>query len=399
MSTELSKMIGRMPAAEGVSILVDAAFKYDPLLGSTAPLFRPVLRVSNRVPFRAAFIKKASYNATPVSGICDTSAFGKGNKEEIRKIEFSGQMYDYSGELCAHDFEQLCEVYGEMDLPFRLANPLAVLNQNELAKVIMAYKRETMLDDTVRIGYYSKVGAFAVNTASGSAPFYIGSVPNGAGTMLGNTQSGFWDLAAANIVAGLTPYVDTNGGTAPTNILNPANVYSILQKFIDNASPELRGASKVGPQAPFFMVDSSIFDALQNYYTQNGLNTNNTEAWRLQMQSVDVLDYKGYKVYRDNNADKFDTEIGAKTTSTIGGKSVTHSRNARVVFTVPQSVFIGLDMVTPSADSIGLIVAPAADQVKYPGHIFWKMMTSIGIFIGEPNMMVVGYPSVATTWL
>ena len=146
------------------------------------------------------------------------------------------------------------------------------------------------------------------------------------------------------------------------------------------------------------MVDNAVFEALRQFYIFNGVNTHNDMAWLMQQRGADTLDFNGYKVYRDNNADKFDTEIGAKTTSTIGGKSVTHSRNCRVVFTVPGAAFLGLDLATPAGETVGLIVAPAADQVKNAGEIYWKMMTSIGVFIGEPKMMVVGYPSVATTW-
>lgn len=395
--TDLSQLKGILPAAEGVSLFTEALFTYDPLLSNEAPIFKPVTRVSNRVDFVAVFIDKASYNATPVTGICDRSAFGKGNKEGIRKIKFGAQLYDYSGGFCEEDLEVLCEAWRNGTI-YRLQNPMGAFADNMLLQLIFGMKYQTMLDDIVRIGWYSKAGAFAVATGAGTAPFYIGAVPNNADVMLGNTQSGFWELAKNNVVAGLTPYVDVNNGAVAGNILNPANVYSILQKFVDTASPELRGVKKKTAMSPFFMVDNAVFEALRNFYIFNGLNTHNELAWQLQQNAVDVLDFNGYKVYRDNNADKFDTEIGAKTTSTIGGKSVTHSRNCRVVFTVPGAAFLGLDMAAPSGDTIGLIVAPAADQVKNAGEIYWKMMTSIGVFIGEPKMMVVGYPSVATTW-
>jgi hypothetical protein len=397
MSTELSMMVGRLPAAEGVALFTDAQFKYDALLGNRAPIFKPVTRVSNKVKFVAVFVDKASYNATPVAGICDRSGFGQGNKEGIRREEFNSQLYDYSGELCYDDLMVLCDAW-ENSTIYRLQNPMGAFQSNILLQLVFGLKYQTMLDDIVRIGWYSKAGAFAVNTLAGSAPFYIGAVPNRANVMLGNTQSGFWELAQLNVAATRTPYVDVNNGSAAGNILNPANVYSILQKFIDNASPELRGIEKGTANSPFFMVDNAVFDSLRNYYILNGVNTHNDLAWQMQQMAVDTLMFNGYRVYRDNNADKFDTEIGAKTTSTIGGKSVTHSRNCRVVFTVPGAAFLGLDMATPSGDTIGLIVAPAADQVKDAGTIYWKMMTSVGVFIGEPKMMVVGYPSVATTW-
>ena len=86
--TDLSQLAGVLPAAQGVSLFTEALFTYDPLLGNTAPLFKPVTRVSNRVDFVAVFVDKASYNATPVDGICDRSGFGQGNKEGIRKINF-----------------------------------------------------------------------------------------------------------------------------------------------------------------------------------------------------------------------------------------------------------------------------------------------------------------------
>lgn len=395
--TDLSQLAGILPAAEGVSLFTEALFTYDPLLGNNAPIFKPVTRVSNRVDFVAVFIDKASYNATPVDGICDRSGFGQGNKEGIRKIKFGSQMYDYSGGMCYDDLEVLCDAWRNSAI-FRLQNPMGAFAENILLQLVFGLKYQTMLDDIVRIGWYSKVGAFAVATAAGDAPFYIGAVPNRANVMLGNTQSGFWELAKANVVAGLTPYVDVNDGTAAGNILNPTNVYSILQKFVDTASPELRGVMKGTANSPFFMVDNQVFEALRNFYIFNGLNTHNALAWTMQQTGADTLEFNGYRVYRDNNADKFDTEIGAKATSTIGGKSITHSRNCRVVFTVPGAAFLGLDMATPAGDTVGLIVAPAADQVKNAGEIYWKMLTSVGVFIGEPKMMVVGYPSVATTW-
>ena len=395
--TDLSQLAGILPAAQGVSLFTEALFTYDPLLGNKAPIFKPVTRVSNRVPFVAVFVDKSSYNATPVAGICDRSGFGQGNTEGIRKMEFGAQLYDYSGGMCYDDLMVVCDAW-ENSTIYRLQNPMGAFAGNMLLQLVFGLKYQTMLDDIVRIGWYSKAGAFAVATGAGTAPFYIGSVPNRANIMLGNTQSGFWELAKNNVVAGLTPYVDVNNGTVAGNILNPANVYSILQKFVDTASPELRGVEKGGANAPFFMVDNAVFEALRQFYIFNGVNTHNDMAWLMQQRGADTLDFNGYKVYRDNNADKFDTEIGAKTTSTIGGKSVTHSRNCRVVFTVPGAAFLGLDLATPSGDTVGLIVAPAADQVKNAGEINWKMMTSVGVFIGEPKMMVVGYPSVATTW-
>ena len=395
--TDLSQLAGVLPAAQGVSLFTEALFTYDPLLGNTAPIFKPVTRVSNRVDFVAVFVDKASYNATPVAGICDRSGFGQGNKEGIRKIKFDAKLYDYSGGFCLDDLEVLCDAWKNSTI-YRLQNPMGAFADNIVLQLVFGLKYQTMLDDIVRIGWYSKAGAFAVATGAGTAPFYIGSVPNRANIMLGNTQSGFWELAKNNVVAGLTPYVDVNDGTVAGDILNPANVYSILQKFVDTASPELRGVMKNTANSPFFMVDNAVFEALRQFYIFNGVNTHNDMAWLMQQRGADTLDFNGYKVYRDNNADKFDTEIGAKTTSTIGGKSVTHSRNCRVVFTVPGAAFLGLDLATPAGETIGLIVAPAADQVKNAGEIYWKMMTSIGVFIGEPKMMVVGYPSVATTW-
>ena len=395
--TDLSQLAGILPAAQGVSLFTEALFTYDPLLGNTAPLFKPVTRVSNRVDFVAVFVDKASYNATPVAGICDRSGFGQGNKEGIRKEKFGAQLYDYSGGFCLDDLEVLCDAWKNSTI-YRLQNPMGAFAGNIVLQLVFGLKYQTMLDDIVRIGWYSKAGAFAVATGAGTAPFYIGSVPNRANIMLGNTQSGFWELAKNNVVAGLTPYVDVNDSTVAGDILNPANVYSILQKFVDTASPELRGVMKNTANSPFFMVDNAVFEALRQFYIFNGVNTHNDMAWLMQQRGADTLDFNGYKVYRDNNADKFDTEIGAKTTSTIGGKSVTHSRNCRVVFTVPGAAFLGLDLATPAGETVGLIVAPAADQVKNAGEIYWKMMTSIGVFIGEPKMMVVGYPSVATTW-
>ena len=395
--TDLSQLAGVLPAAQGVSLFTEALFTYDPLLGNTAPLFKPVTRVSNRVDFVAVFVDKASYNATPVAGICDRSGFGQGNKEGIRKERFNAKLYDYSGGFCLDDLEVLCDAWKNSTI-YRLQNPMGAFADNIVLQLVFGLKYQTMLDDIVRIGWYSKAGAFAVATGAGTAPFYIGSVPNRANIMLGNTQSGFWELAKNNVVAGLTPYVDVNDGTVAGDILNPANVYSILQKFVDTASPELRGVMKNTANSPFFMVDNAVFEALRQFYIFNGVNTHNDMAWLMQQRGADTLDFNGYKVYRDNNADKFDTEIGAKTTSTIDGKSVTHSRNCRVVFTVPGAAFLGLDLATPAGETIGLIVAPAADQVKNAGEIYWKMMTSIGVFIGEPKMMVVGYPSVATTW-
>lgn len=395
--TDLSQLAGILPAAEGVSLFTEALFTYDPLLGNTAPIFKPVTRVSNRVDFVAVFIDKASYNATPVAGICDRSGFGQGNKEGIRKEKFGAKLYDYSGGFCLDDLEVLCDAWKNSTI-YRLQNPMGAFAGNIVLQLVFGLKYQTMLDDIVRIGWYSKAGAFAVAMGAGTAPFYIGSVPNRANIMLGNTQSGFWELAKNNVVAGLTPYVDVNDGNVAGDILNPANVYSILQKFVDTASPELRGVTKGTAGSPFFMVDNAVFEALRQFYIFNGVNTHNDMAWLMQQRGADTLDFNGYKVYRDNNADKFDTEIGAKTTSTIGGKSVTHSRNCRVVFTVPGAAFIGLDLATPAGETIGLIVAPAADQVKNAGEIYWKMMTSVGVFIGEPKMMVVGYPSVATTW-
>jgi hypothetical protein len=397
MSTELSMMVGRLPAAEGVELIVASRFRYDPLTTTTAPIFKAVPKVSSRVKYKASFIRKASYNARPVDSVCDNSNFGTGNKEGIVSREFSGVLYDYSGELCPDDFAEVCQAWANSSI-YRMLNPTGEFQRNELLQVIFGLKYETMLDDIVRIAWYSKAGAFAVNTAAGSAPFYIGSVPAGADKMLGGKQSGVWDLAATNVGAGLTTYVDTNDNTVAGNILNPANIYSILQRFINSASAELRGVAKGTANSPFFLVDSSVFEALRDYYTMNGVNTNHVAAWDMQMQAQEVLMFQGYRVYRDNNADKFDTEIGAKTTSTIAGKLVTHSRNCRVLFTVPNNIYLGLDLETPSGDTIGLIVAPAADQVRDAGKIFWKMLTSVGILIAEPEMMVVGYPSVATAF-
>lgn len=400
MSTQLSQDVFVMPAAEGVQVLIDSRFKYAPAIGMTeAPVFRPITRVSNKVKFKALFVKKAAYNARAVNGICDQSAFGQGNPETMRVKEFNGVMYDYSGELCPEDFEQLCEAY-KQGLIFRLQNPAQVFAENPMLQLILGLKYETMVDDIQRIVWFATQATFAVNTAGNSAPFYIGEVPTGADATLGGRQNGFWAQAKANVASTATPYVDVNNGSAGGNILNPANTYDILQKFIQKASPELRGLRKNDPaSSPFFLVDRAVFEALRNYYTQNGLNTNNLAAWQMQQLGSDVLQIDGYNVYQDLNADKFDSEIGAQTTSTIGGKSVFHSRNCRVVFTVPAVAGMGLDMVSPAGDNIGLIVGAAAERVKRAGMIDWKMMTSVGTEILEPAMMVVGYPSTTATWV
>jgi hypothetical protein len=399
MPTELSSFVGYLPAAEGVSLMIDANFKYEPALGMTnAPVFKAVTRVSKKAPFAATYIKKSAYNATPVDGLCDRSGFGQGNKEGLRKIEFQGQYYDYSGELCSEDFQEYCGAW-EQGVIFRMQNPSAAFAQNELLQVVFGIKYQAMVDDVQRIVWYATEDAFAVDTAAGAAPFYIGEVPNRADIMLGGKQDGFWALAKKNVAASRTPFVDTNDGSAGGNILNQANVYSMLQRFVQAATPELRRVPKGLATSPFFLVDNAVFEALRNYQTSNGVNTNNVAAWTMQQNGQEVLQLDGYMVYRDNNSDAFDSEIGAKKTSTIGGKSITHSRNCRVLFTAAGTASLGLDMATPVGDNIGLIVAPAADQVKNAGYINWKMMTSVGMVIGEPSMMVVGYPSNANTWV
>lgn len=394
--TDISTFAGQLPAAEGVNLFLESTFQYETLQANEAPVFRPVTRVNSKVPFVATFVGKTGYNAKPVNGLCDNSNFGKGNKSPIRKIKFEGQEYDYSGDLCGEDFANLCEAYSQ-GLTDRMMNPMGAFMQNQLLQVIFNYKLQEMRDDVSRIGWFARKGAFAVNTGAGTSPFYVGALPAGADTTLGGSQSGFWELAINNAINSLTPYVDVNNGITG-GILNRNNVYAYLQKFIDSASPELRGVPKGTANSPFFLVDNAVFEALRDYYTMNGVNTNNTLAWQMQMENQDTLMFLGYKVYRDDNADKFDSEIDAKTTSTIGGQSVYHSLNCRVVFTVPRIAFLGFDIATPSADTIGLIIRPAVG-LKRLGFIEWAMRTSIGIIIGEPNMMVVGYPSDNATWL
>lgn len=397
MSTSNASLVGMLPAAEGVQLIIDAQYNYaNPL---AAPLFTIVHKVSAEVKYKVARLKKASYSARPISGACDQSAFNKGNKGTTADMEFYGQLYDHSGDLCVKDFENLCNAWtnGQITIALR---PGSVFAQNEVLAAIFANKLSTMKDDMARIVWFAREAGFVVNTAAGSAPFYVSALPTGASEMLGGKQNGMWAIMVANtaLPAGTnTPYVDTNDGTVAGNALNPANIYQYLQRMVDAASPELRGMSKIGADAPFFVLDYSLYEAYRQYLIQNGVNTNNNLAWEFQQNAQEVLYFNGYKVYMDMDADKFDREMGAIKTSTIGGKPVYHSRNARALFTAPKNMFIGLDLET-GVDNIGLIVESGTSAVRDAGKTFYKMMMSVGMGILDPLLQVVGYPSETGTF-
>lgn len=397
MSTSNASVVGMLPAAEGVQLIIDAQYNYaNPLAG--APLFTIVPKVSATSTYKVARLKKASYSARPISGACDQSAFNQGNKGTVGDMEFSGQLYDQSGDLCLKDFENLCNAWtnGQISIALR---PGSIFAQNEILAAIFANKLSTMRDDLARIVWFARKAGFVVNTAADSAPFYVSALPTGASEMLGGKQDGMWAIMVANTALAVnpTPYVDTNDGSVGGNALNPANIYQYLQRMVDAASPELRGMSKIGENAPFFVLDYSMYEAYRQYLIQNGSNAQNALAWQFQQNAQEVLVFNGYKVFMDMDADKFDREMGATTTSTIGGKPVYHSRNARAIFTAPKNMFIGLDLET-GVDNIGLIVESGTSAVRDAGKTFYKMMMSVGMGILDPLMQVVGYPSETGTF-
>lgn len=398
MSTSPAMVVGMLPAAEGVQLIKDAQYDYnDPLAG--APLFTLVPKVSAEVEYKVARMKKASFAARPIDGACDQSAFGKGTKGTISDMKFTGQLYDHSGELCLRDFENLCNAWtnGQITIALR---PGSVMAQNQVLAAVFANKLSTMKDDLARIVWFARKAGFVVNTAINAAPYYVSALPDGASEMLGGKQDGMWGVILANTAlpaAIATPYLSTNDGSVAGNAANPANIYGYLQRMLDSASPELRGMPQTGNDAPFFVLDRALFEAYRQYLIQNGVNTNNALAWQFQQNAQMTLDFNGYKVFMDKDADKFDREMSATTFSTIGGKSVFHSKNLRALFTAPRNMYIGLDLES-GVDAIGLIIEQGPSLVKDAGKTYFKMMMSVGMGILDPTLQVAGWASDTTTF-
>lgn len=387
--TELQTLSGQLPAAEGVNLMLASRFKYA-VPGATpaanvAPVFSRAARVSGKAKFKAMLLRKPAYNARPVKGACDQSQFGKGNPVDNFGTEFDAKYYDQSGELCISDFVELCNNWQGSEWQ-RAINPAAEWSRNTLLQAAIMLLMETMQDDLARIAWFSKSG-FAVNTANNAAPFYVAALPAGAADTMGE-QDCFWAKAVANAVATTSPYVNSNDGTND-GALNPTAVQAFLRNMIMSASPELRGLDRNSANAPFFLVDAGIFEAyrksLQTVYNANG--------WTFGQEYQDTLTIDGYKIYRDDDADKFDREMGAMVSSTINGEIVTHSRNLRACFIAPKTAYLGVDAESPAGDGIGMVVATGNNIVKDAGKLYYKMMLSVGVGILDPNMMVVAYPS------
>jgi hypothetical protein len=137
---------------------------------------------------------------------------------------------------------------------------------------------------------------------------------------------------------------------------------------------------------PFFLLDSAMFDALNKYY--NNRNTDSGDAHNKTAHGT--LEWNGYMVYRDVEAEAFDEEIGAIITSTIGGVPTVHSRNLRAAFLAPNSVGLALDVAQPNDNNIGILV-DRKPGISGRGKVEYLMGYSLGVGIAYPENMVVGW--------
>lgn len=404
--TILPQTVGMMPSAEAIQLVLEARYSYlipggAPMEG-VAPFFTRVERVSKDVPFKALKLKSKGFGAIPSKGQCDTNgSWGKGSQVSQSELTFYAHDYEMSGPICAKDFINLCNAWEASARDLKL-NPQAHMSM--LLKAVIALKLQDMRDDFGRLAWFAKEG-FDLST---TAPFYASEWPSDtAQEMLGGSGKckGVWANIVENIVAGKTPYVDSNNGTAP-NILHPNNIADFLQSMIDNANPELRAMKSKTPNAPFFLVDRAIFEA----YRRSLVSVHNAEAWRMGQKGTDVanvLEYNGYLIYCDEDAYDFDSHMGALTTTALTittpdgptTRNVIHGRNLRAIFTAPYNGRLGTDMFTTAmeGEDIGIAVQKAPSY-RQAGQLEYLMTMSVGTGIMSPELMVAAYASNTATF-
>jgi hypothetical protein len=395
---------GFLASAEAVELMLDNQFGYpNPLVqgdngSSSMPnVFTRVL-ADGKGQYKRFIIGERRNNFAPIKSVCEDLTVGAA--KPTRTVTIQPQTYGGSGSFCASDITALCNAYTGSTLQKALS-PL-VNSNDEIIDAVIAQNLRDYASDFGQVVWFSKKG-IAVSTASSAAPFYITSLEAGAQTMLGAID-GFWARLQALAVAGDVPLVNLNNGSAK-GAVNPDTVATYLRDMVNKASVELRNAA--GAEKPFFLVDRAIFEALKKYLEARNAGSEAAYNSMISQAAAGVMMFEGYMVYLDSAADKFDTIVGAKVTSTItstsyGAESITHSRNLRAVFMSPGQMGFASDLNTPTgygAEGAGVYAWAGSPETKDQGRVNWISYMTAGVEVFDPRMFVVGYPSNAATFV
>lgn len=226
-------------------------------------------------------------------------------------------------------------------------------------------------------------------TAGSNATVIANSVPANKMKFFNDLISDYDGLFAqmqAYVAAGQMPHVTSNG-TAGTTAINPNYVNTFLHNVYNAASEPLKQRIRLNGDGVLF-IDAEVIVAYRRYLSALGGNTI-SEIIRLgDIPYTGIRHESGMLLVPFEASTIFDQEeIGAFITSTIGGYSITHSRNLRGFLTMPENIRLITDGNNLASNQPMYTVNRSMEDDS-DGVFVFKGFARTGVGIIEPQHMV-----------
>ena len=369
------------------SLLLEPAFNYDNPIQRQIGAARFVF---GRDKYRMLHMSKPGNMLAPRSN-CDT--WNPTVRVGLRPDEIAVCDFELNGEQCHDEFEEGClRNIGVGPNPSSPGNPNTP-ELNAIEGAIVSQVRAGLTDDIYKIAWFgdtSFAGTYDLNHLNNDHR-------NNLETML-DTCDGWWKELRARTtttnVAQKVVGVDSNGGTASTNALLPANITGFLKQMRLSSNPILRfwNLNKPITERPIYMLQSGLFNALEEFYENTGVS----EAHQFIIDGAPVpgvLTFNGFLVVQVAEWDMFDNEIGnIQTTGAWAGQSKTQ-----------RALFIARENLTGVANVQSIenypgsgLVIQRSPYIKDKGKLAMFARLGLGFGIAAPQLVTVGYNSSTT---
>lgn len=369
------------------SLLLEPAFNYDnPIqrqVGATRFVF-------GKDKYQMLHLSKPGNMLAPRTN-CDT--WSPNVRVGLRPDEIVVSDFELNGEQCNDEFETGClRNIGVGPNPSSPGNP-NTQELNAIEQAIVAQVRSGLTDDVYKIAWFGDT-AF---TGSMDLNHLENDTRMSMERMLSVTD-GWWKELRAR-TASSNPLqkvegIDSNGGTASTNALLPANIADFLKQLRLSSNPILRfwNLNKTIAERPIYMLQSGLFNALETYFE----NTGTSEAHQFRIDGAVVpglLTFNGFLVVQVAEWDMFDHETGNIQTT---GSWIGESKTQRALFIARENL-TGLANVQSIENYPGSgLVIQRSPYIKDKGKIAMFSRLGLGFGVAAPQLVTVGYNSSTT---